>query len=161
MTDTPVLRTGRDRLRYTIAFEALLVAMLIPAGAVYFDKPLASVGVLGAILSLKAMAIGLLYNWVFDRIEARKGRIASERPHLLRILHAVGFEAFLTLTSLPIYMLLLDITVFEALAADIVVTAFVVGYAYVFTLAYDRMFPLARPARARGQAAALRSHPAR
>lgn len=42
-------------------------------------------------------------------------------------------------------MLWLKIGVVEALAADIVMTSFVVVYTYVFTLAYDRVFPLVRP----------------
>jgi len=145
MTDKAILRTRRDRLRYTISFEVTLMAMLIPVGAAFFDTSLAEIGLLGVVLSLKAMVLNLVYNWVFDRIDARSGRISSERSHLGRILHAVGFEVSLTFTSLPIYMLWLKIGVLEALAADIVVTTFVVGYTYVFTLAYDKAFPLVRP----------------
>lgn len=145
MTDQAILRTRRDRLRYTISFEVTLMAMLIPVGAAFFDTSVAEIGLLGVVLSLKAMVLNLVYNWVFDRIDARSGRISSERSHLGRILHAVGFEVSLTFTSLPIYMLWLKIGALEALAADIVVTTFVVGYTYVFTLAYDKAFPLVRP----------------
>lgn len=145
MTDTAILRSGRDRLRYTITFELLLMTMLIPAGMAFFDKSVMDIGLLGAILSSKAMVLNLIYNWGFDRIDARSGRIASERSHKGRILHAIGFEASLTLTSLPIYMLWLKIGVVEALAADVVVTTFVVAYTYVFTLAYDKAFPIVRP----------------
>ncbi len=145
MTDKTPLRTGRDRLRFSISFELTLMAMLIPAGAAFFDRSLGEIGVLGAVLSLKAMAMHLVYNWAFDRIDARSGRVSSERSHLGRILHAIGFEGSLTLTSLPIYMFWLKLGLVDALAADIVVTSFVVGYTYVFTLAYDRMFPVVRP----------------
>ncbi|WP_340107811.1 PACE efflux transporter [Pikeienuella sp. HZG-20] len=145
MTDQTILRSGRDRLRCTISFEMILMAMLIPAGAAFFDKSLSEIGLLGMALSLKAMVLNLAYNWVFDRIDARSGRISSERSHLGRILHAVGFEFSLIFTSLPIYMLWLKICALEALAADLVVTTFVVGYTYVFTLAYDKAFPLVRP----------------
>lgn len=144
MVDKAVLRSGRDRLRYTIAFELTLMAMLIPVGAAFFDTSLMDIGLLGAVLSGKAMVLNLVYNWVFDRIDARAGRIASERSHARRILHAVGFELSLTLTSLPIFMLWLNVGAIEALAADIVVTSFVVAYTYVFTLAYDKAFPLVR-----------------
>ena len=104
----------------------------------------AEIGLLGIVLSGKAMVLNLVYNWVFDCIDARAGRVSSERSHLGRILHAVGFEISLTLTSLPIYMLWLQIGAVEALAADVVVTSFVVAYTYVFTLAYDKAFPLVR-----------------
>ncbi len=142
MSEKVALRSGRDRLRYTISFELLLMAILVPAGAAFFDKPIAEIGLLGAILAGKAMLINLVYNWVFDKIDARSGRVASERSHLGRILHAIGFEASLVVTSLPIYAWWLGIGLLEALVTDIIVTSFVVAYTYFFTLAYDRMFPL-------------------
>jgi uncharacterized membrane protein len=116
--------------------------MLVPAGALFFDTSLAEIGVLGMILASKAMALNLLYNWLFDRVDARAGRISSERSHFGRILHALGFELTLMATSLPILMFWLNIGMFEALAADFVVITFVVAYTYVFTLIYDRTFPL-------------------
>lgn len=140
-----VQRSGKDRLRYAISFEVLLMAMLIPAAAIILDKPLAEIGVLGAVLSGKAMLVGLLYNWAFDRVDARAGRVSSQRSTLGRILHAVGFELFLTLTSLPIYVLWLKISILQALAADIFITTFVVGCTYVFTLTYDKIFPVHQP----------------
>lgn len=142
MSNKVVLRSGKDRLRYAISFELLLMAILVPVGAAFFDKPLAEIGLLGAVLAGKAMLLNLVYNWVFDKIDARAGRIASDRSHFGRILHAIGFETSLVLTSLPIYAWWLGIGLLEALMTDLVVTSFVVAYTYVFTLAYDRLFPL-------------------
>lgn len=142
MSDKVTLRTGKDRLRYTISFELLLMAFLVPVGAAFFDKPVAEIGALGVVLAVKAMALNLIYNWAFDRIDARAGRVASQRSHVGRILHAIGFEVSLVITSLPIYAWWLGIGLLEALMTDIVVTSFVVAYTYFFTLAYDRLFPL-------------------
>ena len=136
------LRSGKDRLRYTLTFEVILMLMLIPAGMLFFDKPMANIGALGVILSVKAMIVNLIYNWIFDKIDARYGRMSSNRTTLGRIFHAVGFEAFLTVSSLPFYIWLLEIGVIEALLTDIVVTTFVVAYTYVFTLIYDRKYPI-------------------
>lgn len=144
MQEKTVLRSGRDRLRYTFTFEVTLMAMLIPVGAFFFDASLAEIGLLGIILSSKAMVLNLAYNWVFDRMDARAGRISSERSHFGRILHALGFEATLLVTSIPIIMFWLKLGFTEALAADIVVISFVVVYTYIFTLVYDRAFPLRR-----------------
>lgn len=146
MQQPAVLRTGRDRLRYTLSFEMTLMVMLVPAGALFFDQSLTEIGALGLVLTINAMVLNLAYNWVFDRVEARHGRIASERSRLGRLLHALGFELSLTLTALPILMVWLGLGLLEALAADLVVTSFVVGYTYVFTLVYDRLFPLRRNA---------------
>lgn len=151
MSQPVALRSGKDRLRYTIAFEALLMAFLIPAGAAFFDKGLADIGLLGLVLSLKALLIGLIYNWIFDRIDARSGRVSSDRTAFGRVIHALGFEVTLVTTSLPIYTWWLGLTIVEAIATDMVVTTFVIAYTYVFTLGYDRLFPvLPRPAAARG-----------
>ncbi len=143
MSKTVKLRSGKDRLRYTILFEAVLFAILIPAGAVFFDKGLADIGVLGAFLLVKAVLLGLLYNWVFDKVDAQSGRLSSDRKILGRIVHAVGFELTLLITSVPVYCWWLNITVLEAVMVDLVVTSLVVAYTYLFTLAYDRLFPVA------------------
>ncbi len=142
MSQSPALRTGADRLRYTVIFEMTLLVLLVPAGAAFFDKGWADIGLLGLILSTKAMLVNLVYNWVFDHIDARANRISSDRSTVGRILHAVGFELTLLVTSLPIYVWWLNITVLEALMTDLVVTSFVVAYTYLFTLGYDRLFPV-------------------
>jgi uncharacterized membrane protein len=136
------MRSGRDRLRYAVSFELLLMALLVPAGAVFFEKPITEVGVLGLVLAVKAMVLNLIYNWVFDRVDAKAGRVSSQRSTRGRILHAVGFELMLLTTSIPLYAWWLQITLLEAVLADLVVTTFIVGYTYAFTLAYDRFFPL-------------------
>lgn len=142
MSQSPAMRTGADRLRYTVVFEMTLLVLLVPAGAAFFDKGWADIGLLGLILSTKAMLVNLVYNWVFDHVDARANRISSDRSTVGRILHAVGFELTLLVTSLPIYVWWLNITVLEALMTDLVVTSFVVAYTYMFTLGYDRLFPV-------------------
>ena len=142
MSQSPAMRTGADRLRYTVVFEMTLLVLLVPAGAAFFDKGWADIGVLGLILSTKAMLVNLIYNWVFDHVDARANRISSDRSTIGRIVHAVGFELSLVITSLPIYVWWLNLTVLEALMTDLVVTSFVVVYTYLFTLGYDRLFPV-------------------
>lgn len=148
MSKTVTLRTGKDRLCYAIIFEATLLAFLVPAGAAFFDKGLGDIGLLGLVLSTKAMLVSVLYNWLFDRIDAKANRVSSDRSTVGRILHAVGFEVTLLITSLPIYTWWLNITLLEAFMADLVVTSFVVLYTYVFTLGYDRVFPVIQTGRA-------------
>lgn len=139
--DTP-MRNGRDRLRYVISFELLLLALVVPVGAIYFDKPLHDIGGLGAILTVKAMVINYLYNLGFDHLDARSGRISSNRSKLGRVFHALGLEITLLITSLPLYMWWLQLGLLQALATDVTVTTFVVFYTFLFTLGYDRMFPV-------------------
>ncbi len=146
MSQTAIMRTGRDRLRYTITFEASLMMILIPAGAVFFDKGLVDIGLLGIILALKAMLVNLVYNWVFDHVDARANRISSDRSTIGRIVHAAGFETTLMITSLPIYIWWLNITLLQAFMTDVFITSLIVAYTYAFTLGYDRLFPVVRAA---------------
>lgn len=142
MSQPVALRSGRDRLRYTILFELTLMSLLIPAGAIFFDKGLGEIGLLGLVLMLKAVLLGLVYNLIFDLLYAKTGRVSSDRRPLGRVFHALGYELTLVTTSLPIYMWWLGLTLLEALAADLIVTSFVVAYTFLFTLAYDRVFPV-------------------
>jgi uncharacterized membrane protein len=142
MSQSPAMRTGADRLRYTVTFEMTLLVVLVPAGAAFFGRGWADIGALGLILSTKAMLVNLIYNWVFDHVDARANRISSDRSTVGRILHASGFEVSLLITSLPIYVWWLNISVLEALMTDLVVTSLVVIYTYEFTLGYDRVFPV-------------------
>ncbi len=142
MSKTVALRSGKDRLRYSIMFEVTLMGFLIPAGAAFFEKSLTEFGILGLVLSLKALLVSLIYNWAFDNLDARRGHVSSDRSAFGRILHAVGFELTLLTTSLPIYTWWLGLTILEAVAMDLVVTSFVVVYTYIFTLGYDRLFPI-------------------
>lgn len=142
MSQKITTRTGGDRLRYTITFEITLMVFLVPAGAAFFDKGFLDIGMLGLVLSLKAVLVGLIYNWGFDRVDANAGRVSSNRSTMGRIFHATGFELSLLITSLPIYVWWLGIGPLEALMTDLVVTTFVVAYTYIYTLGYDRLFPV-------------------
>ena len=111
-----------------------------------FDRGLLSMGALSICLSLIALAVNLLYNYGFDRFDARHGRIPTERSPGWRIVHALGFEASLVVVNLPVLMWWMGWTLWQALVFDIAAMAGVVVYTYFFTLAYDRVFPVAQPA---------------
>ncbi len=136
------LRTGKDRLRYTCLFELFLIVILAPISALVLQEQIVDVGVLAVLLSLKAMLFNLVYNWFFDHFDARAGRIPTDRTFLRRILHAAGFEIGLLITSLPIVVWWLGLSILQALLMDIVVTSFVVLYTLVFTWGYDQLFPV-------------------
>ncbi|MEM7170554.1 MAG: PACE efflux transporter [Pseudomonadota bacterium] len=137
-----VVRTARDRLRYSLLFELVLIAILAPAGAMIFERHVLDIGLLSVVLSLKAMIVNLGYNWLFDLLDVRAGRVPTERRPLGRVLHAVGFECSLVLTSLPIVIWWLGLTLLEALIMDAVVTSLVVVYTILFGWCYDRYFPV-------------------
>lgn len=142
MAQNVKLRSLKDRIRYTVIFETILLTMIVPAGMIFYDRGIWDIGLLGVVLVIKAMIFNIIYNYIFDRIEARTGRVANDRPHKWRVVHAIGFEVTLAITSIPIYTWWLNITVLEAIIIDLVVTTFIVGYTYVYTLVYDFVFPI-------------------
>ncbi len=139
-----VIRTGLDRLRYAVLFEGLLVAIFSVAMFLVFERSLLDMGAFSLVLSLIALAINFVYNLIYDRIDVHYGRIPTERSRGWRVVHAVGFEFTLVLVNLPIIMWWMQWSFWQALGFDIVAMAAVVVYTYYFTLAYDRVFPIAQ-----------------
>jgi uncharacterized membrane protein len=140
------IRGGWDRLRYTLTFEGLLIGLLAPALGFFFERGVADTGALALVISVKAILINYIYNFVYDRVDVHRGRVPTERSAKGRIVHAVGFETLLVATSLPIMMWWLDLRWWQALLMDLTLMSMVVVYTLVFTFAYDRVFPVAQPA---------------
>ena len=142
-------------MRYALIFELLLVAMVGVALSFIVDRSTADTSLLAAVLSGIALLMNLIYNYCFDRIDVYCGRIPTERTPFRRVVHAVGFESILILTSLPILMWWLDLSLWQALILDLGVMFVIVIYTFLFTLAYDKYFPIRQPsfsAQANGQA---------
>ncbi len=145
-----VIRTGLDRLRYAVLFEGLLVAIFSAAMILLFERGLLDMGAFSLTLSLIALVINFVYNSIYDRIDARYGRVPTERSPAARVVHAVGFEFTLVVVNLPIIMWWMQWSFWQALGFDIIAMAAVVLYTYYFTLAYDRLFPVGQPGNGSG-----------
>ena len=145
MSQRPKLRSLPDRIRQVALFEVGGLLLITPPFVWLSGVPLAdSIGLL-AIIAAVAALWNAVYNTSFDWIEGRfTGRPADQRPLLLRAAHAVGFEGGLLLISLPIIIYWTDMGWLEALIADIGLALAYVAYAFVFNLAYDRVFPIER-----------------
>lgn len=143
-----VIRTGLDRLRYALLFEGLLVVLLSIAMTLLFDRSLIDMGALSVVLSLIALIVNFIYNYVYDKFDVRLGRVPTERLRAGRIVHALGFEFTLVLINLPVIMWWMQWTWWNAFAFDVVAMAAVVVYTYYFTLVYDYLFPISQPGEA-------------
>jgi uncharacterized membrane protein len=94
-------------------------------------------------LALAIMAWSPLHNSVFDWVDLRMtGRVASDRPHSLRIIHALCHEATSVVITLPLIMLIGGHGFWQALGIDIGFTLFYSVYAYFFHLTYDALRPV-------------------
>lgn len=148
MKSSAKLRSPIDRVRQVVAFEVGGLVLITPPFAWASGvAPADSLGLL-ALVALIAALWNAAYMTAFDWVEGRlTGRTADQRGLAMRVVQAAGFEGGLLLISLPIVMAWTGMGWVDALLADIALALAYVVYAYVFNLAYDRIFPIAGQAR--------------
>ena len=135
------MRSAFDRLRHAISFEIIALILVIPAGAILFDVPLHDFGVVGIVSATLATLWNLGYNVLFDlALQRLTGTTLKSR--VVRVLHALVFEAGLLMVLLPFIAWYLGISLWDAFVLDIALAAFYLVYSYVFNLIYDTLFPL-------------------
>jgi|TARA_A100001391_G_scaffold139072_1_gene97359 uncharacterized membrane protein len=142
------MRTAWDRVRHALFFEIIGLILVIPLGALVFSMPMHDIGVVGLVSATIAMAWNYVFNLGFDTVLQRTIGTTLKSVRL-RIVHAVLFELGLLIVLMPFIAWYLGITLIHALVMDISFALFYMGYAFVFNLAYDRVFPLpewSRPA---------------
>ena len=135
------MRSALDRLRHALSFEIIALILVIPAGAILFDVPLHDFGVVGIVSATLATLWNLGYNVLFDlALQRLTGTTLKSR--IVRVLHALAFEAGLLVVVLPFIAWYLGISLWDAFVLDIALAAFYLVYSYVFNLIYDTLFPL-------------------
>ncbi|MDR3352191.1 MAG: PACE efflux transporter [Zoogloeaceae bacterium] len=144
----PRSRAFPERLHQAFLFEGIGLVVVTPLFALASGRPVFSSAVL--LLLLSGMAVGwhLLYCLAFDRLEGRLAhRAADQRSFPLRLLHALGFEGGLILLTLPVIMFWTQMSLWRALLADVGLALAYAGYACLFNLAYDRLYPIPQDSR--------------
>jgi uncharacterized membrane protein len=137
------MRTARERLYQTLAYEAGGLAVAAPLYGSLFGRGAAESFGLMAALSMIVMVWGPVYNTIFDWVEfERTGRLASDRPQGLRVFHALCLEITATSVTLPVVMSMGGHGFWQALSIDLGLTLFYAAYAYFFHIAYDWLRPV-------------------
>lgn len=135
------MRTPVDRIRHLVLFEVTALLILIPIGVWFFDLDLTEIGVLGVCTAAVAAVWNYVYNYGFDRVLKKLTGSVHKRMRV-RVLHAILFELGLVVMLVPFIAWWLDISLWQALIADIGLVIFYVVFAFVYNLAYDRVFPI-------------------
>lgn len=144
------LRSFRERVIQTLCYEAGGLLLVAPAYALIMGRGGAESFGLMAALSVAVMLWSPIHNTVFDWLDLRlTGRLASDRPHGLRMVHAASHEATTVVVTLPVLIWMGGHGLWGALMVDAALTLAYSAYAYLFHLAYDRLRPVAAPARIR------------
>ena len=142
----PGLRSWRERIHQTLCFEAGGLLVVSPLFAWASGAELGASIQLLLMLSLLVTAWTALFNTAFDRLEWRCGqRVASDRPHRWRVVHAVALEASAVAVSCPAIVALTGLGWSAALLADLGLTLVYAVYGYTFHRLYDHWRPVSRP----------------
>jgi uncharacterized membrane protein len=137
------IRSRRERLIQTLWFEALGIVIVSPLFAHFAGPSLGKSIIVLTALSVMMMCWSALYNTAFDLIEVRcTGRVASDRPHGLRVLHTIGNEVTALIVTWPMMVALTPLAWLQALAAEIGLTLVYALYGYLFHLGFDHLRPV-------------------
>ncbi|NVK41639.1 MAG: PACE efflux transporter [Oceanospirillaceae bacterium] len=137
------MRSKADRIRHAVGFEILGLVLVTGLGQWIFGLEPAHFGLLALVFSVLATVWNYYYNRLFDSwLLRQRGSIAKRQRD--RVLHAVLFEGGLLIITVPGIAWWLNMTLWQALMADIAMVLFYVVYAYLYNLLYDRLFPSAR-----------------
>ena len=135
------MRTFRDRVRHALLFEAVALAIFIPASAVLFDQPVHAMGVIGIVSATIATLWNFVFNVGFDRALLHlRGNVDKTMP--IRVAHTFLFEAGLVVMLIPMIAWYLDTSLAAAFLMDLAIVTFYLVYGFLFNIAYDRLFPV-------------------
>lgn len=137
------LRSPRERALQTLLFEVGGLLLVAPLYALVFSAPMEESFLIIAALAVAVMIWSPIHNTIFDVLDLRMtGRVASDRPHGLRIIHAVSHESTSLVVTVPLLIWLGGHSLMEAILLDIGLTIVFAIYAYVFNIIYDRLRPV-------------------
>ena len=140
------LRSLRERVIQTLSFEVTGVVLVSPLYAALAGARVADGVALIALLSIVILVWSPLHNYIFDLCELKfANRVASDRPHRVRVFHALSHEVSAVMITCPLMMYVAGHNLLQALSFNLGLTLFYAGYAYVFHIAYDRLGPVSCP----------------
>jgi uncharacterized membrane protein len=138
-----MLRSARERICQTLAYEAGGLVLAVPLYALFAGRQAQDSLILIMAVAAACMMWSPLHNTAFDWADWRfNRRVASSRPHRLRMVHAISHEASSVVVTVPMIIALGGHSFLGALAVDAGLTLLYACYAYVFHIAYDRLRPV-------------------
>lgn len=130
------VRSIKERILHACIFEffAILFTMLI--GILLLNKPINSMGVVSVLISITALLLNIIFNWIFDKLFPF---VNGNRPVHIRILHAIGFEATLVIFTIPLIAYILKMTFIDAFMFELGLLIFFFFYTYIYNWSYDQI----------------------
>ncbi|WP_428775284.1 PACE efflux transporter [Vibrio sp.] len=135
------MRSPFDRMRHAVLFELFLLFITIPLAMWVFDRDIVAIGFLAVVITLFTVGWNTLFNYLFDKVHYQLYS-HTVKEFRARLLHSLLFELGLLIGAVPFLAWQLDMTLWQALIADIGFVLVALCYAFVFNLSYDKLFPL-------------------
>ncbi|WP_322998880.1 multidrug/biocide efflux PACE transporter [Castellaniella sp.] len=129
-------RSLSERIFHALAFEILAIGISAPLAAWITGHSALDMGIMTAVIATIAVTWNMIYNWLFDRLQARLG---FDRTYWVRVGHAFGFEGGLIIIAIPFVAWWLGISMWQALILDIGFVLFYLPYGFLFNLGYDKI----------------------
>lgn len=125
-----------ERVFHSVLFE--MGAVTVATIAVTTASNTATDTAIGVsiVMAIMAMALNFTFNYLFDKIFTGK---REERGFSFRLFHTFAFEGTLLLFTIPTLAYMLEITLGQALFADIGLTLLITLYALIFNWIYDHI----------------------
>ena len=135
------MRTTADRIRHTLLFETIAIALTTLITVLILNKPVATIGALAVAISAMAMLCNYVYNLIFDHWRMRCGESSpNQRSTATRAIHAIGFELSFVAITLPLIAWWLEMGLWQALILDIGFAVFFIFYTFAYNWVYDQTF---------------------
>lgn len=134
------------RVCQALLYEIGAVAMVTPILTFAFDADVSSTLPLSVVMATIALTWNYLFNALFERWE--KKQVVKGRSWQRRLVHGAGFEGGLVIVLVPLTAYWLNITIWQALIAEIGLLITFFFYAIVFTWVFDKVFGLPTSAQA-------------
>ncbi|WP_159239215.1 PACE efflux transporter [Zhongshania aliphaticivorans] len=134
------------RVCQALLYEIGAVAMVTPILTFAFDADVSSTLPLSVVMATIALTWNYLFNALFERWE--KKQVVKGRSWQRRLAHGAGFEGGLVIVLVPLTAYWLNITIWQALIAEIGLLITFFFYAIIFTWSFDKVFGLPASAQA-------------
>ena len=134
------LRGRRRRVIYVALYELIAIAAATAGLALVAGQSAGHSGVVAVAASAIAIVWNIVFNWAFERWEARqpvRGRSVARR-----VAHAIGFEGGLVFTLVPLFAWWFGVSLWHAFVMDLGLIVFFLGYTFVFNWVFDHLFGL-------------------
>jgi len=128
------------RVLQAVLYELFALAFVAPMLSWLFGRSGWSTIALTLLMSTIALGWNYVFNSFFEHWEAKQA--VTGRSWRRRAAHGLGFECGLATILVPVMALWLDITLWQALVADIGILLFFLVYTVVFTWCFDSVFGL-------------------